>query len=341
MARRDVVALIFTLFMPLFLLGFFALVGAAGVARAIPLTVIDLDESAPSAAFVQTLGRSPHLLVRSPEEGSPPDLVLTIPEGFGRVLDGHNVAPATVQLVSRTFDTDAATRAAAAVRTALYDFDWAQRGDRRSTNVEIQTLGPALFAFLVAGLMSMVLCTGVFSGSGGLANLRDAGVLRHLRTTPLSAEVYLTARASAGTVWILIANLPLFAAIAVISPPPASAYPGAVLVLLLGALMFLLLGMLLALLIPSLQAVSRAATMLVLPMIILGEVFFRPGPGWAAMLAEALPLAHITRALRALLAEGQAFSSAAGHLSLPLVWLAVIVGLAVWRARRVIAAGDW
>jgi ABC-2 type transport system permease protein len=195
---------------------------------------------------------------------------------------------------------------------------------------------------VVPGIAGMSVMAATFVALAyNLVFLRERGILKRLRGTPLPSSAYL-----AGIAANAIANTVLQVAVVIVAgrmffgiPWPGD--PFALLVFLAaGVVCFASLGVALSHAIPNSESAPAYVNAVFLPMIMLAGVFYdeEDAPAVLRDLAEAMPLKHLIDGLSGAMVNGEGVADHMVALVALLVWAAVGVVLAVrgfsWEARR-------
>jgi ABC-2 type transport system permease protein len=174
-----------------------------------------------------------------------------------------------------------------------------------------------------------------------LTFLRERGILKRLRGTPLTSSAYL-----AGIAANAIANTVLQVAVVIVAGRVffGIPWPGDWLALLVflaaGVVCFASLGVALSHAIPNSESAPAYVNAVFLPMIMLAGVFYddEDAPAVLRDLAEVLPLKHLIDGLSGAMVHGEGIADHMVALGALCVWAAVGVALAVrgfsWDARR-------
>ena len=183
--------------------------------------------------------------------------------------------------------------------------------------------------FLLTGLLGYGAANTAFAGLAiTLVLRRESGILKRLRSTPLSPSVYLAG--------VLASSLVVFALQAVVlvvlgrlvfdAELPAQT-AGVALTLAFGALAMAALGVGVAGLIRSAEGASAVVNVIVLPMSFLSGAFgpTRNLPRFLEALADALPLRHFLDAVQGVYLDGHQPWDHAGSLAVVAAW--GVVGL--------------
>jgi ABC-2 type transport system permease protein len=174
-----------------------------------------------------------------------------------------------------------------------------------------------------------------------LTYLRESGVLKRIRGTPLPTSAYL-----AGIAGNAVANTALQVALItaagslVFGLDPPQDWAALVVFVVLGVVCFASLGVALSHAIPNFDSAPAYVNAVFLPVIFISGVFYdaENAPDVLRAIAEALPLKHLIDGLSGAMVSGEGL---ADHLPALLVlglWIAVGLVLAVrgfsWEARR-------
>jgi ABC-2 type transport system permease protein len=157
--------------------------------------------------------------------------------------------------------------------------------------------------FVVPGLLAYAVIMATFTNlATDLAIMRDSGVLKRLRGTPLPASAFVAGKiASAVAVAAAVSALTLLVAdLAYGVSVPAGNLPGLVLALVTGTACCALLGIGATGLIRSADSAAAVTSALVLPLTFISGVWGEFGglPEWLHRIAQAFPIQHLANALQ-------------------------------------------
>ncbi|MDN6487029.1 ABC transporter permease [Ancrocorticia populi] len=148
---------------------------------------------------------------------------------------------------------------------------------------------------------------GIYAGATHLALWRENGMFNVLRNFPLSSNTVLGAQATAGTVLLLVQALLLFVIAIVMGTRPVATAPLALVPVILGYLLFFFLGVLLGIVVPSMAGVSMAATVIIIPLGMIGGAMMPMElmPDWVQTIGPFTPVYHMREAISmTLIGEG-------------------------------------
>lgn len=153
---------------------------------------------------------------------------------------------------------------------------------------------PAIAAFsVVTACFTNISITTVF--------LRDEGILKRVRGTPLPATSYLVARIAHATViaFLLVAVVSVAGAIFYRVDIPTDDLPKLVLIILVGAAAFSALGLAHTSMVPNADAAPPVVNATILPLLFISDVFIplSDAPSWLISFAKAFPIWHYAHAM--------------------------------------------
>jgi ABC-2 type transport system permease protein len=182
---------------------------------------------------------------------------------------------------------------------------------------------PAIVAFSIVNACFTSLAMTVVA-------VREDGVLKRIRGTPMPGVVYLAARISHSVLvgLLLVAVVSAFGALVYNVPFPWERLPQLVISLLIGSACFCALGLAVSGLVPNERAAPAVVNAIILPLLFISDVFVRiPPENTLAQLGNLFPVRHFAVAL-----QGIWTPSLNGPLDpMDLVWVAAwaVVGLVV------------
>lgn len=180
--------------------------------------------------------------------------------------------------------------------------------------------GSRYIDFLIPGLVAMnLLGSGLFGVGFSLVQMRVRKLLRLLIVAPMGRAEFLTAYLLSRLVLVLPESLAIVGFGHLMFGVPCSGGLLALLLLvLLGGCMFLGLGLLVGSRARTLEAVGGLMNALMVPMWLLGGVFFSSErfPEFVQPLIQLLPITHLCDALREVMLEGAGLWDVSGQLAI-------------------------
>jgi ABC-2 type transport system permease protein len=190
---------------------------------------------------------------------------------------------------------------------------------------------------IVPGIAGMaVMATTFHALAMTVTLLREQGVLKRMRGTPLPTGAYLGGLLGSAVVNAVaqVAAITAVGALLLGTPWP-QAWATLVVFLLAGVVCLGALGVAWSLAIPSADAAPAYANAVFLPAIAISGVFYDVdgAPAWVRDIAEALPLTHVIDGLSAGIVTGEGLGAHLGDLAVIALWAAVGLAVAVRRFR--------
>jgi ABC-2 type transport system permease protein len=195
---------------------------------------------------------------------------------------------------------------------------------------------------IVPGIAGLAVMSTTFSALAmTLTYLRESGVLKRVRGTPLPTSAYL-----AGIAGNAVANTAVQVTVIVAAGALAFGlewpqdWAALLVFVVLGVICFASLGVALSHAIPNLDSAPAYVNAVFLPTIFISGVFYDAddAPGFLRAIAEVLPLKHLIDGLSGAMVTGQGLVDNAPALLVLGLWSAAGIALAVrgfsWEARR-------
>ncbi len=195
----------------------------------------------------------------------------------------------------------------------------------------------------VPGILAYGIVTSTFSNlAASLSLLRDQGVLKRMRGTPLPPWAYLAGRVGSSTLAMveLVAVTLGLGWVAFGAHVRSSTLAGLGVALLVGMVCFTALGISVTAIIPNADAAQPITAALVLPLTFVSGIFFAPesGPSWLSRVAGLFPIKALADALQVTYDPRTSGAGLAGHdLAVLALWAAAGIGLMRffrWESRR-------
>lgn len=328
MFYRNKHSIFWTLLLPVIILGVFALLNLGGGVTA-QLGVVDTVHDATSAKVVAALQQSSLVSVHSGGSPASEQSALSNGDRDGLLVIGAKGYSLTLSA--------AHSREADEARLVVTDTVQRVSGSAPAAPVSVTTVNngrnQGYTDFLIPGIIALsVMQTGLFTVLYTFVHLRQRGILRRLKATPLRATDFLAAQV--GTRLILAAAQTLILVVIALLVFRVHIYGNLgwiLLVAVLGAAVFLALGFAISGSTGSVESAAPIANAIGLPMIVLSGVFFSRGgmPGWLHGITDLLPLTYLVDALRHVSYDGWGLLDIRPDLLGLAAWLLVSGALAV------------
>lgn len=214
------------------------------------------------------------------------------------------------------------------IRTSPYDLAPTEDGSERLSYLVF--LLPGMIGFSV-----MQMC--VFSVAQGQLYARQSGMLKGLLLTRMTGLEFVFGTAVSRMLIALVQTTALILAALLVFKVHPVGNPFAILaILLLGGMVFVGLGFLISNTTSLQEAVNPTANAIMLPMFLLGGVFFPISslPSWLQGVAHILPLTGFVSGLRQVITTGKLDATLFGNVALLAVWAVIILGAAAAMVRR-------
>jgi ABC-2 type transport system permease protein len=195
---------------------------------------------------------------------------------------------------------------------------------------------------IVPGIAGMSVMSTTFSALAfNMTNLRELGVLKRMRGTPLPPGAYLGAIAlNAVTNTVLQLTIITVAGRLFFGTGWPRDWVELAVFTVLGVVCFASLGVALSHAIPNFDSAPAYVNAVFLPTIFISGVFYDAdnAPAWLLRVAEALPLKHLIDGLSGAMVKGTGLSKNAPGLAVLALWAILGVTLAIrgfsWESRR-------
>jgi ABC-2 type transport system permease protein len=195
---------------------------------------------------------------------------------------------------------------------------------------------------IVPGIAGMSVMSSTFVALAyNMTFLRERGILKRLRGTPLSSSAYLAGiGANAVTNSVLQVAIVILAGKMFFNIPWPGDWMALLVFLAAGVICFAALGVALSHAIPNSESAPAYVNAIFLPMIMLAGVFYdeKTAPAFLRDIAEILPLKHLIDGLSGAMVHGQGVGDHVTALIMLALWAVVGVVLAIrgfsWEARR-------
>jgi ABC-2 type transport system permease protein len=344
MFYRNKHSIFWTLLLPVIILGVFALLNLGGGVSA-QLGVVDEVHSAQSSTLVAALQQSSLVSLhsgalqdeRAALDSGDRDALLVIGAPHGTQSRPGGLVDVGAPSLSLTLNS-ARSREADAARLVVTDAAGRLASPTTAASpVSVSTVNngrnQGYTDFLIPGIIALsVMQTGLFTVLYTFVHLRQRGILRRLKATPLRATDFLAAQV--GTRLILAAAQTLILVLLALLVFRVHIYGNVGWILLLavlGAAVFLAVGFAISGSTGSVESAAPIANAIGLPMIVLSGVFFSRGgmPGWLHGITDLLPLTYLVDGLRHISYDGWGLLDIRTDLLGMAAWLVISGALAV------------
>ena len=345
---RNRGAVIFTLFLPLILLGVFGFL-SKGSSPKITIALTNRSANELSRNFTDAIKGISSFKVEEVSESDAlsalskgnADLQVIIPERFG-LLDPQTgqPAPATIETHYNQTKPQLGQTANLIVQQVATGFNTRITGEPQIITVAssaVQTNDLGFFDFILPGILSMtIMQLGIFGVSFTFVSLKASGALRRIQATPVHPRNFIFAQAVTRLViTLLTVSILLGLGIYFFNFHMVGSYAEFGLVAVIGITVFLGFGFGIAGWAKDENQVAPVANMIQLPMLMLSGIFFSRDdfPGWLKAVTDYFPLTYLSDALRHIANEGQHISELKGDVTGLIIWGVIIFALAVYLFR--------
>lgn len=345
--RRQRTALVFTLLLPIFLMGLFGSI-FAGSAPALKIGVVDQDHTGLSGRLVASLKAQKGLDVEIGARAHELDrlrhdhvvLVALIPAGFQAALAGSTTGPAAVTTYQDRNQPQGAALAQGALAQIVTTFAQRAGGQRarvvlRASQVDTANVSTLDF-YLPSMIAYIVLIAGIQSVAISLVDLRERRVLRRFLATPLSSLQILGGEIAGRAVTVILQVIVLIlVGLLFFRAHTHGSWALAWLAILVGVACFVSIGFLVTGFARTSDAARGIASALTFPMMFFSGIFIplnQLPPGLQAAV-HVLPLTYLSDALHHVLNDGQGLSGIGTDLLVLAAWTVACFAMAARRFR--------
>ncbi|WP_141432677.1 ABC transporter permease [Bacillus sp. 03113] len=191
----------------------------------------------------------------------------------------------------------------------------------------IESLNLKYIDFLVPGIVAMMIMSNNMNGvAGQIAAWRERGILRRMQGTTLKASTFIAAQITARLFLNgMQALIVLGVAHLIFGVEVRGSWFTLITFVILGTLAFMAIGFIIAGIAKTPESASPIAGFLSFPLLFLGGVFFpiKDMPEYLQPIVQALPIAHLSHALRETMNVGASFISLGTEALVLGCWLIV------------------
>lgn len=343
--RRDRTALIFTLLLPIFLMGLFGTI-FGGKSLAVSVGVVDGDHTGLSAALIRALSSQQGLKIEIGTQAHELDrlnhddivLLASIPSGFQKAVKTASLAPAAIATYLDRNQIQSAVLAQSAVAQIVEGF--AQRASGQHPRIvlrasQVNTLNVTTLDFYLPSMIAyIVLIAGFESVAISLVDLRERRVLRRFQATPLTSLQILGGQIAGRSVTVILQVLVLIAVgLLIFKAHTHGSWALASSIILLGIACFVSIGFLVTGLVRTSEAARGVASAITFPMMFLSGIFVPLSllPIGLQDAVHILPLTYLSDALHHVLNDGDGLSAVWVDVSVLAAWTVVCFAIAARR----------
>ncbi|OPA76851.1 ABC transporter permease [Paenibacillus selenitireducens] len=327
---RNRQVLFFTLFFPVFFMVMFGYLFSNSGGNTIYGGLIDLDQTTESRAFIAALDEQKEILKLDTSEGQEAameklrqgdnQMVIIIPKGYGEKLQAATsqtgtAPPGTVDVF---YDETQAQKAGTALNAVSQVVDGISKSIAKYSPVVtitpkgIESLNLKYIDFLVPGIVAMMIMSNNLNGvAAQIASWRERGVLRRMQSTPLKSSTFIAAQITArlilnGAQALIVLLIGSF----VFGTQMNGSWALLLAFVIVGTLAFMAIGFIIAGLAKTPESAGPIAGFISFPLMFLGGVFFpiQSMPSFLQPIIKALPIAHLSTALRQIMNVGAGLS---------------------------------
>lgn len=345
--RRDRTALIFTLILPIFLMGLFGTI-FGGSGPSIKIGVVNQDRGPLSAQLITIIRAQRGLDVETGSRSHELDrlhrddvvLVAVIPPGFQKIAAAPASSPTAITTYLDRNQLQSASLAQSALAQIVAGFSQRLSGRParivlRSSKVDTRNVN-ALDFYLPSMMAYIILLAGIQAVAIALVDLRERRVLRRFLATPLSPLQILGGQIVGRAVTVLLQVLVLVAvALLVFHAHSHGSWPLAALCILIGIACFVSLGFLVTGFARTSETARGIASAISFPMMFLSGIFFPLDqlPGSLQDVVHVFPLTYLSDALHHVMNDGDGLAAVSGDLLVLAAWAVVSFAIAARRFR--------
>ncbi len=267
------------------------------------------------------------------------DASITIPEGFGDV-DSSGLPGGTLEVFFDQSNATGAQTLASVLDGVIQELNASVVPVKQPFGVSVEASsekGLTQFDYTFSGLLGFaILSLGIFGPTSAYPRLKQRGVLRRYRTTPIKVWQYFLANVVSNSVYGLISVGAMFAAAMVFFDLNVKGNILAIIAfILLSTIVLFGIGLAVGGWAKNENQAAPLANLLAFPMMFLSGSFFPRFlmPDWLQKISDFLPLTPVIDGARLLVTEGKTLVDIAPQIGLLAVW-GVIVYLIAFRVFR-------
>jgi len=360
---RDHQAMFWTFFFPIMFMVLLGLVFGNAQVIDLKIGVIDQDQTAASASLIAVIDKLDNVKV-VPYDGSAFNasnasarqaldkgdiaVYLIIPKGYGEALaanqsgNASNQSAPTEIIVYYANDNTGNGRVALTILAQVIGEVNNAALRTRAVVVpnpqEVNVTRGRYIDYLVPGILGMTMMfNGVFSIAAVMTGMRQKGVLRRLKVTPVSKSAILAALITT-RMFIMFITMAIILAVGIFGfgVQIRGNFGLLVMIVILGSLSFTTFGFAISAYAKTIESAEAIANVVTMPMMFLGDVFLPISlmPAFIQPIARQLPLSYLGDALRQVALNGSGIFDIVGSVAAVIVWglagFAIAIRLFKW-----------
>lgn len=340
---RNKAVIFWTTFFPLFLMVVLGLFLGGGTGTTINVAWVDEDNSSYSQIMKETFLESEAINLtewndvekaKAEVETGNVSFVIEIEEGFARFIEeqgevasfsvyydemNQSIAELGFAIIDQTVDQ---------LNKQLIDYQETVSVQRQG----IKSLDLTYLDFLVPGIAALMILSSNLNGvAGQISSWRERGVLRRIKSTGLSASIFVAAQITARmTLNITQSILVILVGIFLLGAQMNGNWFLLLFYLILGILVFMSLGFIVANMAKSPEHASPIAGFISFPMFFLGGIFFpiTNMPDFLQPVVAAIPISHLANVLREVMNVGATMGDLLVPTSILIAWFLICFTIA-------------
>lgn len=339
---RDRTALFFTVIFPLIFLFIFGGLFGKSSNVSFNVAVINHSNTPFASTFVSQLRKSKVFNIKPSvhtiQEGTTlidegqMDAILVLPDTFGVLSPADHIPTGTLEVYENASNTQETPVLTSVLQSIFGQINTTLKPYTPPftvvTKPTIQGYVVSPFDYIFSGLLGFsILGLGIFGPTNAFPELRKQGILRRLRTTPLSSAMFISANAiSYMCIGVVSLGIMMATGLLVFHLNMRGSYVLLVPFLVLGVLELFGFGMAIGGWARSQQEAAPLTNIIVFPMMFLSGTFFPTYlmPQWLQSIAQYLPLSPVIDGARRIITQNSSPAAVLPDVGLMALWCVVI-----------------
>ena len=313
---RNRQVLFWSLVFPIFLMMMLGSFIGGDTQLGLNLSIKDEDRSQASEQLIKQLSTQPGFVVsvvneietdKKKIENGESRMILVIPQGYGETIRTAktNQTKTDMQLYLDQTNMVISVSGLAAMNGVVDAInakvlDW--KPAITVSGIGVQSADLRYIDFLIPGIVAMMIMSNNMNGvAGQIASWRERGILRRLQSTPLSSGTFIAGQITARLILNTIqAMIVLLVGFFIFDSSVKGSWWLLILFVVMGTLAFMAIGFIIAGLAKTPESAGPIAGFISFPLLFLGGIFFpiQNMPEWLQPVVKALPISHLSTALR-------------------------------------------